>query len=78
VDINERFLAGQYKLTYLHGKGRQFVPVLIPTDCVKAIEQLIAYRCHNGITSENQFVFASKGMCIQAWLIYIMTMYSDT
>ena len=36
--MEERYLAGEFKLAYLHGKGRQFVPVLVPVDCVQAIE----------------------------------------
>lgn len=61
----EQYLAGQYKLAYLHGKRRHFVPVLVPLDCVYAVELLIAHRSKNGVAKDNQFVFASKGMCFQ-------------
>ena len=61
VELEEQYLEGQYHLAYLHGKGRHFVPVLIPLDCVPAIEMLIAHRGRNGIGDDNQFVFASRG-----------------
>ena len=65
ADVEEQYLAGQYKLTYLHGKGRYFVPVLIPLDCVHAIGILIGHQRDNGIVTDNQFVFANRGMCVQ-------------
>ena len=65
ADVEERYLAGQYKLAYLHGKGRHFVPVLIPVDCVQAIGILIGHWKDNGIVADNQFVFASRGMCVE-------------
>ena len=64
-NLKEQYLAGQYKLTYLHGKGRHFVPVLIPLDCVHVIGILIGHQRDNGIVTDNQFVFANRGMCVQ-------------
>ena len=49
VELEEQYLEGQYHLAYLHGKGRHFVPVLVPLDCVPAIELLIAHRGRNGL-----------------------------
>ena len=54
------------KLAYLHGKGRQFVPVLVPVDCVEAIDMLVENRPANGVTADNRFLFASRG--IHAWM----------
>ena len=60
----EEFLRGQYKLAHLHGNGKTFVPVLIPLDCLRAIEIIIKKRTENGILAENSFVFASRGECV--------------
>ena len=35
-DEGQRYLIGQFKLAYLLGKGKKFVPVLIPTDVIEA------------------------------------------
>lgn len=59
-DIDVKFLVGQFKLCYLQGKGKKFVPVLIPNDTVKAIEILVKERHEFGISQENKFVFATK------------------
>ena len=57
----EKYLTGQYRLGYLHGKGRNFVPLLIPLDCLPAIEMLVEQRTQQGIPTANEFVFASRG-----------------
>ena len=54
------------KLAYKHGKGRLFVPVLVPVDCVEAIDILVENRPANGVTVDNRFLFASRG--IHAWM----------
>ena len=80
--MEESYLAGQFKLAYLHGKGRQFVPVLVPVlvpvDCVQAIEILVENRTANGVTADNTFVFASRGTCLDVckkkvvtWVMFI-------
>ena len=48
-DPAEKYLVGQYKLAYLHGKGKKFVPVLIPNDLIKGIDVLLKFREEFGI-----------------------------
>ena len=60
-EVLEGYLKGQYRLAYLHGKGRQLVPVLIPLDCIAAIDLLVDQRVENGVPADNPFVFASRG-----------------
>lgn len=45
---------------YIGGKGRKFVPVLVPNDLCPAMELLIKYRKDFGITDENGFLFATR------------------
>ena len=59
-DDAEKYLIGQYKLVYIGGKGRKFVPVLVPNDLCPAMELLIKYRKDFGITDENGFLFATR------------------
>lgn len=59
-DAAEKFLVGQFKLVYLKGKGKKFVPVLVPKDLVPGIRLLIQYRTLYGISAENPFLFATK------------------
>ena len=61
-DMLEGYMEGQYCLACLHGKGRQLVPVLIPLDCIAAIDLLVDQRVENGVPADNPFVFASWGM----------------
>lgn len=60
-DPAEQYLANQYLLAYMHGKGKKFVPILIPKDIVGALDILMKYRQSYGIKEKNKFVFASKG-----------------
>lgn len=57
-DAAEKFLVGQFKLVYLKGKGKKFVPVLVPK--VPKIRLLIQYWTLYGISAENPFLFATK------------------
>ena len=45
----------------MHGKGKKFVPVLIPKDAIKAMDLLLKFRQSYGIKERNKFLFASKG-----------------
>ena len=65
--MEESYLAGQFKLAYLRGKGRPFVPVLVPVDCVEAIDILVENRAATGVTADNRFMFASRG--IHVWML---------
>ena len=60
-DEAQKHLVGKFKLAYMHGKGRKFVPVLIPNCVVEAVGLLIKHRESFGITDANPFVFATKG-----------------
>lgn len=44
----------------MQGKGKKFVPVLIPNDTVKAINILVEERHNFGIARDNKFVFGTK------------------
>jgi len=59
-DEAEKFLLGQFKLVYIHGKRKKFVPVLVPNDLIQPIGVLIENRQNFGITDENLFLFATK------------------
>ena len=59
-EVLEGYLKGQYRLAYLHGKGRQLVPALIPL-ATAAIDLLVDQRVENGVPADNPFVFASRG-----------------
>ena len=56
-DSAEKFLVGQFKLAYLKGKGKKFVPVLVPKDLVPGIRLLIENRTLYGIPVNNPFLF---------------------
>ncbi|XP_053376994.1 uncharacterized protein LOC123549558 [Mercenaria mercenaria] len=58
-DEAEKFLVGQYKLCYILGKGKKFVPVLIPNDIVPGIRLLVKDRANYNIPESNNFVFAT-------------------
>jgi hypothetical protein len=56
----DRALIGKYMLTYLPGKNRKLVPILFPSDCIKAIQKLMLLRSSiNGISPDNMFLFPS-------------------
>ena len=55
------YLVDQYLLAYMPGKGKKYVPILIPKDCVQSVDILIERRFDYGIPKSNIFVFASKG-----------------
>nr|XP_022287160.1 uncharacterized protein LOC111099929 isoform X5 [Crassostrea virginica] len=59
-DSAEKFLVGQFKLAYLKGKGKKFVPVLVPKDLVPGIRLLIENRTLYGIPVNNPFLFGTK------------------
>ncbi|XP_046559508.1 uncharacterized protein LOC124268559 [Haliotis rubra] len=56
-DEAEKYL----RLAYLHGKGRKFVPVLIPEAVTEAVQILLNRRGENGVSDSNIFLFATKG-----------------
>lgn len=58
-DEAEKFLVGQFKLCYILGKGKKFVPVLIPKDIVPGIRLLVKERANYNIPESNNFVFAT-------------------
>ena len=60
-DETEKHLVGKFKLAYLHGKGRKFVPVLIPNAIEEAINLIVEHREMSDILCGNSFVFATKG-----------------
>ena len=59
-DEAEQYLIGQYRLAYIHGKGRKFVPILIPIDVIAAGHLLLKHREAHGVTPENIFLFPTK------------------
>ena len=59
-DRAEKYLINQYKLCYISGKCRNFVPVLVPRDIIPAMNILIEYREEYGIMNDNKYVFATK------------------
>lgn len=59
-DDAEKFLVGQFKLAYMAGKGRNYVPILIPVDLIEAIKLLNLNRKAFGIVKSNIFLFATK------------------
>lgn len=58
-DEAEKFLVGQFKLCYILGKGKTFVPVLISNDIVPGIRLLVKERANYNIPESNNFVFAT-------------------
>ena len=60
-DEAEKFLAGQFKLAYLHGKGKKYVPLLIPLDLIEPVNLLRRFRQLYGVAKTNKFLFATKG-----------------
>ena len=60
TDPAEKLLMGQFRLVYLHGKGKKYVPVLIPLDTVEPIKLLVSRRNEYGVPQTNRFVFATK------------------
>ncbi len=59
-DPGEMFLTSQFLLAYIRGKGKKFVPVLVPNDCIEAIDILVNKRLEYGVRNSNIFVFASR------------------
>lgn len=60
-DTAQPFLEEKCLIAYTRGKGKKFVPILVPNDCIKGIEILVNQRREYGIYENNIFVFASKG-----------------
>lgn len=58
-DPAEQYLIGLYKLAYLKGKGKAFVPILIPSDLVPYMAMLFAKR-HLFVKDDNQFFFGTS------------------
>ena len=59
-DPAEQYLVNKFSLAYLHGKGKKYVPVLVPKDLVPSIRILKENRSEFGIRQENPFLFATK------------------
>ena len=59
-DEIEKYLIGKFHLAYLTGKGRKYVPILIPNDVVEPLKQLVAARSSHGVPEMNPFVFGTK------------------
>lgn len=59
-DPAEKFLVGQYKLAYMAGKGKKYVPILIPLDLIEAVNILLLNRVNFNISPNNPFLFATK------------------
>ncbi|XP_056015185.1 uncharacterized protein LOC125674959 [Ostrea edulis] len=59
-DPAEQYLVDNFKMAYLKGKGRKYVPVLIPVDLIQAIDRISNDRRDFGIRKENPFLFATK------------------
>lgn len=59
-DSAEKFLVVQFQLADLKGKGKKFVPVLVPKDLVPGIRLLIENRTLYGIPVNNPFLFGTK------------------
>lgn len=59
-DEAEKYLLGKFKIAFMRGKGRKFVPVLIPCDLIPAIDVLLREREKFGINDTNPFLFATK------------------
>jgi chorismate mutase len=60
TDPAEQFLLGQFKLAYLKGKGRKYVPVLVPVDLITPISILNRDRKAFGIKEDNVYLFATR------------------
>lgn len=60
-DPAEQYLIGKFKLAYLRGKGKMFVPILVPIDLIDAINLLIEHRDIFGIPKDSIFLFSNKG-----------------
>lgn len=60
--LEEEQYLSKYKLAYLHGKGKRYVPLLIPDDLETIMDKLSdpTERKRNGIKAENSFLFATK------------------
>lgn len=59
-DEAEKFLVGQFHLAYLKGKGKKYVPVLIPKDLIPGLKILLENRDNYGIKKDNFFLFGTK------------------
>ena len=59
-DVGEQYLVGKFKLAYLHGKGKMFVPVLVPLDLVDAVSLLIKHRALRIWNSKREHVSVCK------------------
>ena len=58
-DPADQYLIGQFRLAYLNGKGKKFVPVLMPEDLIAPLQVLVKYRAKHGIKEDRTF-FATK------------------
>jgi len=59
LDNDDQELIERYKIVYSVGKGIGLIPVIIPTDCEKAIELLAEAKNHQhaGVCAENELLF---------------------
>lgn len=56
-DPMEQLLVGKFKLAYQQGKGKKWVPVLIPVDIIAAIQKLTSSRNAAGVHPDNAYLF---------------------
>ena len=59
LDAAEKYLS-DYFILYMQGKGKRFVPVLVPCDLKAPITLMLSMRDSVGITEKNIFLFASR------------------
>jgi hypothetical protein len=59
-DETEKILVGPFLLAFMHGKGKKFVPVLIPNYTVIPINMLLNFCKEYGIPNSSIFLFAAK------------------
>lgn len=60
TDHAEQYLSGKFMWAYLHGKGKKYVPILIPNDLLSAIQVIRSDRHKFGVREDNPFLFATE------------------
>ena len=62
LEPHEKALLDEFTLTYMEGKCRRIVPVLIPNNCFAGITKLVSQREAMEINPANKYVFpAARG-----------------
>lgn len=56
----DKYLLGQFKLAYIAGKGRNYVPIRILVDLIEGTQLLLANRKLFDISENNNILFATK------------------